>query len=264
MARAKKPTKKKTTKKAKPPKETNEVSETLKNTNDSENTEEKKGPDDNTSDDPEEISENTGESENQFSNLEEIGIFEDRDELVSEDISEVPENVVIVDDPEEISEDPEDDSDFDDSEENEETELKPVNLELDGIMVLVSYLLTIYVFYRLKNLEKATVLTKEIEQEYERVLKGIGERLKKLIEKYSQRSKLINGIASNLEELVFFMDMVTLANSLEIKIQAELKKPGIEVPENADSVELIESEKTSPEDVNESLKQMVSKTKVTA
>jgi hypothetical protein len=250
MARAKKKTtKKKPTKKADKPKEVDEVSKTLKTPNDSENTEEKKGPDDDTPDDLEDKPEN-----NEFSNLEEIGIFEDRHELVPEEISESPEDPEYTDDPE----------DFDDDEENEETELKPVNLELDGIMVLVMYLLTTYVFYRLKNLEKATVLTEEIEKEHERVLKGIGTRLKRLLEKYSQRSKIINGIASNLEEIIFLMDLVTLANSIEVKIQSELKKPVNETSENIESAEIIESEKTSPEDVNEALKQMVSKTKVTA
>ncbi|MBG0769687.1 hypothetical protein [Methanococcus maripaludis] len=250
MARAKKKTtKKKPTKKADKPKEVDEVSKTLKTPNDSENTEEKKGPDDDTPDDLEDKPEN-----NEFSNLEEIGIFEDRHELVPEEISESPEDPEYTDDPE----------DFDDDEENEETELKPVNLELDGIMVLVMYLLTTYVFYRLKNLEKATVLTEEIEKEHERVLKGIGTRLKRLLEKYSQRSKIINGIASNLEEIIFIMDLVTLANSIEVKIQSELKKPVVEISESIESVEIIESDKKSPKDVNEALKQMVSKTKVTA
>jgi hypothetical protein len=264
MARAKKKTtKKKPTKKADKPKEVDEVSKTLKTPNDSENTEEKKGPDDDTPDDLEDKPEN-----NEFSNLEEIGIFEDRHELVPEEISESPEDPEYTDDPEDFDDDPEDfdddPEDFDDDEENEETELKPVNLELDGIMVLVMYLLTTYVFYRLKNLEKATVLTEEIEKEHERVLKGIGTRLKRLLEKYSQRSKIINGIASNLEEIIFLMDLVTLANSIEVKIQSELKKPVNETSENIESAEIIESEKTSPEDVNEALKQMVSKTKVTA
>lgn len=256
MARAKKKTtKKKPTKKADKPKEVDEVSKTLKTPNDSENTEEKKGPDDDTPDDLEDKPEN-----NEFSNLEEIGIFEDRHELETEEISESPEDPQHMDDPE----DPENDSDFDDDEENEETDLKPVNLELDGLMVLVMYLLTTYVFYRLKNLEKATVLTEEIEKEHERVLKGIGTRLKRLLEKYSQRSKIINGIASNLEEIIFIMDLVTLANSIEVKIQSELKKPVVEISESIESVEIIESDKKSPKDVNEALKQMVSKTKVTA
>ncbi|MCS3901725.1 hypothetical protein [Methanococcus voltae] len=159
---------------------------------------------------PEEIE----EIKNDNNNLDLLDLEEIAELTRTEEIKEIPEEVPKV---EYIEEEPEEIEEF--------NELPNINIELDSVMVLLSYVLTVYIYYRLKSLEKANKLAQEIENENKKILERIAEKLKLLIDKYSQRSKLINGMASNLQEIVFLMDLITFMTNIETKIQNEIKEP---------------------------------------